>query len=77
MTNNKQQTAVKLLLAILFIGMIAGCKDHIGSPELSNQLDSSYVLDIYSMEGHKYITNINGGLVHAESCECKIQGGEQ
>jgi hypothetical protein len=64
----------KLILCILAIGMISGCQDHSGSPTMSKKLDSSYVLDIYSMEGHKYITYINGGLVHAESCECKNKG---
>jgi hypothetical protein len=78
-TNNKQQTIEKVLLATLFIGIIAGCEDNTNTepPNMSNKLDSSYVLDIYSMEGHKYITYINGGLVHAESCECKNKGGQK
>ena len=67
----------KLILFILAIGMIEGCQNHSESPTMSKKFDSSYVLDIYSMEGHKYITYINGGLVHAESCHCKTKGGKQ
>ena len=29
------------------------------------------LLIIYEVDGHQYIANVNGGLVHSESCPCK------
>jgi hypothetical protein len=66
----------KLILFTLAIGMIAGCSKPLVNKEIDKRIDS-YAIDIYSMEGHKYITYINGGLVHAESCECKNKGGDK
>jgi hypothetical protein len=79
----------KLILFTLAVGMIAGCSEPLVNKEIDKRGKSNgheskwpgtipkdaFVLEPYSFEGHKYITYINGGLVHAESCECKNRGG--
>lgn len=69
----------KIILFTLAVGMIAGCSESNGhkSKWPGTMPKDAYVLEAYSFEGHKYITYINGGLAHAESCECKNKGGNK
>lgn len=60
---------MKKILLMLVLLLLAGCDEQ--RKEYQNGADSVYIVTV---EGHKYVIYDGyhqGGIVHAENCECK------
>ena len=85
MTNNKQQTMKKLLLATLLIGMMCGCEEPTIQSKRTNYTvptvggGSSNPLEICVIDGCEYFNcEVRGGVVvsHKGNCKNPIHKGE-